>query len=182
MIYGVRILKGIEANITNFKGALDLDEKNLKNLDYVIASFHDVVIPPSSREEHTNAFINVLKNPLVDTLGHPGNPAFPVDIDTVVKTAAEYGKLIEINNHSFEARTGSLDNCREFIKKCIKYGVGIVCSSDAHISFEVGTFDKVTALLEECNVPDELILSKSVERFEEYFKRRVERLKTVKLV
>ncbi len=180
-IYGVRVLKGIEANIIDFKGSLDLDIKYLKNLDYVIASFHDVVILPASTEEHTNALIEVLKNPLVDTLGHPGNPAFSVDIDTVVKTARDYGKLIEINNHSFEARAGSSDNCREFIMKCIKYGVKMVCSSDAHISFEVGKFDKISTLLEECNVPDELIMSKSADRFEEYLKVKAQRLKAANI-
>jgi putative hydrolase len=180
-MYGVRVLKGIEANIMDFSGSLDLDANYLKNLDYVIASFHDVVILPGNEEEHTNALINVLKNPLVDTLGHPGNPAFPVDIDTVVKTARDYGKLIEVNNHSFEARAGCLQNCREFILKCIKYGVKIVCSSDAHISFDVGRFDKINKLLEECNVPDELIMSKSVERFEEYLKIKAQRLKAANI-
>ena len=34
----------------------------------------------------------------------------------------------------------------EFIRKCKQYGAVITCGSDAHISFDVGKFDKVKAM------------------------------------
>jgi len=50
--------------------------------------------------------INVLKNPYVDAIAHPGNPQFPLDIEKVVRAAKENGKFIELNNHSFVTRKG----------------------------------------------------------------------------
>ena len=39
-IRGIRFLKGIEANILNENGEIDLAEEWLKGLDFAIASFH----------------------------------------------------------------------------------------------------------------------------------------------
>ncbi|MEI3416680.1 MAG: hypothetical protein V8Q43_03860 [Christensenellaceae bacterium] len=43
------------------------------------------MIKTGTVEENTAALCGALQNPHVDILGHPGNPAFPVDIDTVVQ-------------------------------------------------------------------------------------------------
>lgn len=173
-IYGVRIIKGVEANIIDYSGGADIPEDTMRQLEFVMASFHDITIEPATVEEHTRALVNVLRNPLVDAVAHPGNPVFQVDIDTVVKTAAEYGKLIEINNHSFNIRKGSDLNCMEFAKKCRKYGARITCGSDAHISFNIGMFDKVQKLLVEADIPEELIMCTSGEKFERFLEERKE--------
>lgn len=171
-IYGVRIIKGVEANIIDYSGNTDIPDDMMKQLQFVMASFHDITIKPAAIEDHTKAFVNVLKNPLIDAIAHPGNPVFEVDIDTVVRTAAEYGKLIEINNHSFDVRKGSELNCREFVRKCRKYGTKITCGSDAHISFNIGVFDKVQALLVENDMPEELIICTSLDKVERFLKER----------
>jgi len=176
VIYGVRVLKGAEVNIINNSGEVDLTEQYLKRLEFVLASFHDYCIQPSTVENHTNAMISALKNPYIDAVAHPGNPQFQVDIDRVVAAAKEYNKLIEINNQSFIVRGGSEANCREFARKCKKEGVRIVCGSDAHVSFNVGRFDKVYKLLEEVEMPEELVLSVSTEKVEQYLEERRKRI------
>lgn len=174
-IYGVRVIKGAEANIIEYSGQTDIPDEVLKKLEFVIASFHDITIVPSTTEEHTNALIKVLENPYIDAIAHPGNPTFPIDIDRVVRAAAKHNKLIEINNHSFSVRKGSDLNCRNFIYKCKEHGVRITCGSDAHISFNVGKLDIVKAMLEEADMPEELVISSSAERFEAYLKERKDR-------
>ncbi len=176
-LYGVKILKGVEANIISYSGELDMPEQYLRLLDFVLVSFHDICITPVSMEEHTNAIINLLKNPYVDAIGHSGNPQFPIDIDKMVLAAKEYNKMIEINNHSFYVRKGSDDNCRAIALKCKEHGVKIVCGSDAHISFDIGHFDKVKEVLTRIEMPEDLVLSSSVKGFEAYLKQRKERIK-----
>jgi putative hydrolase len=171
-INGVRVLKGVEANIVSYDGSLDMPDEYLRRLDCVMASFHDVCIPPATDREHTGALVNVLRNPLVDAIAHSGNAQFEIDKEVFVKAAAEYGKLIEINNHSFTVRRGSEANCRDIALLCKRYGVRIVCGSDAHISFDVGKFDKVEQLLEEIGMPEELVLNASMEKFEDYLLNR----------
>lgn len=171
-IYGVRILKGVEANIIDYSGGMDMPNEYLRRLDFVIASFHDICIEPSNQKDNTEAMIKVLQNPYVDAVAHPGNPQFPVDIERVVKAAKENGKLIEINNQSFVVRGGSEENCKEFAKECMRQGVKIVCGSDSHISFDVGRFDRVYGLLEEVDMCSELILNTSLDKFEGYIKEK----------
>lgn len=175
-IFGVRVFKGIESNIIDYTGKTDLPDEALKRLDFVLASFHDICITPSTVEEHTNAMINALKNPCIDAVAHPGNPTFQVDIERVVRAAKEYGKLIEINNHSFAVRHGSEKNCREFAMKCRELGVSIVCGSDAHISFDIGKMDKVYKLLGEVGMPEEQVLNSSLKKFEAYLASKKKRI------
>lgn len=175
-INGVRVVKGVEANIIDYSGKVDLPNEYLARLEFVLASFHDTCITPSTLDEHTNAVINVIKNPYIDAIAHPGNPQFQVDLDMVVKAAKEYGKLIEINNHSFSVRAGSENNCRNFALKCKEYGVCVVCGSDAHVSFKVGNFDNVYKLFEAVKMPEEIVLNTSVNKFDTFLKMRKKRL------
>ncbi len=179
-LYGVRVLKGVEANIVDFEGNVDMPIGYLRRLDFVLASFHDICITPGSKEEHTNAYINLFKNPYVDAVAHPGNPQFEVDIEKVVMAAKEYGKFIEINNNSFTVRSGCEDNCRNFVIECKKKGVKIVCGSDAHISFEVGKFDKVYRLLEEVGMPENLVMNTSISNFDEFIENKRKRIRSEK--
>lgn len=175
-IYGVRILKGVETNIMDYDGAVDMPDSYLANLDFVLASFHEICIEPSGVEEHTGALLKLFENPYVDAVAHPGNPRYQIDIERVVRAARDYGKLIEINNQSFKVRKGSEENCRNIALACKKYGVTVVCGSDAHISFDVGRFDRVYRLFEEIDMPEELVLNTSVEKVEKYIADKRERL------
>jgi len=174
-INGVRVLKGAEVNIADYSGRLDMPDEMLSRLEFVNASLHDVTIDPGTVEEHTNALICALKNPYVDAVAHPGNPTFQVDIDRVVKAAAEYNKLIEINNNSFMVRKGSKDNCLDFVKKCRRYGTRITCGSDAHICYDIGKFDAVLKILEEAEMPEELVICTSLDRLNAYLEERAAR-------
>lgn len=177
VIYGVRILKGAEVNIIDYNGNLDIPDGYLKRLDFVIASLHDVCIEPATKEEHTNAYLNLMRNPYVDAIGHPGTPKFEVDVEKVVAAAKEYGKFIEINNTSFSVRTGCEENCMDFALECKRQGVKIVCGSDAHISFDVGKFDKVYNLLEKIDMPEELIMNSKVSNFDEFIENKRKRIR-----
>lgn len=176
-LYGVHILKGVELNIVSYDGEVDLPLNYLKDLDLVLASFHDICIPPSNVENHTRAAIKILENPFIDVLAHPGNPQFQIDIEKVVKAAKENNKLIEINNHSFYVRKGSEKNCAEILKTCKKYGVRVTTGSDSHISFNIGNFQNVKRLLDEIEMPEELVVTTSVDKMKSYLLERRNRIK-----
>lgn len=176
ILYGVRIIRGVELNITDYNGEVDLPLRYLKQLELCLASFHDICIEPSTVENHTNAAVEILKNPYIDIFAHPGNPQFQIDIERVVKTARDNNKLIELNNHSFVVRKGSEANCLEIARMCKKYGVRVTTGSDAHISFNIGRFDNVKKLLEEVEMPEELVVTTSVEKMEGYLAERKKRI------
>ena len=81
----MELLYGIELNILDVNGKVDLEQELLEKLDYSIASIHAQNFHPASKEENTKAFLNVMKNPMVKILGHIDNTQYPVDYDAVVK-------------------------------------------------------------------------------------------------
>ncbi|MCR4431558.1 MAG: phosphatase [Tepidanaerobacteraceae bacterium] len=172
-IEGVYILRGIEANIMDVDGNLDLQETYLKNLDIVLAGFHTLCFTSGSVEENTMAAINAMKNPYVDVLVHPGNPEFPINIDKVVQAAIEYNVLIEINNSSFTvSRRGSEENCLLIAKKAAVLGAKICVGSDAHICYDVGNSDKALKIIEEAAIPEENVLNTSAEKVIDFLKSK----------
>lgn len=164
-IYGVQVLRGVEANIMDYDGNLDISDEHLAKLDIVIASLHEACIESGGIDNNTNAIIRAMENKNVDIIAHPGNPAFPIDYEKVVKKAKETGTLIEINNSSFvSSRHGSLDNCIEVAKLCKEHDAMITIGSDSHIAFDVGRFDKAIEVLTSIGMPEHLIINFSTEK------------------
>lgn len=163
-IYGVRVIKGIEANIIDFEGTLDMPEKILQRMELVIAGLHNLCTEAGTVSENTRAVINAIMNPFVDIIAHPDNPYYTVDYDEIAAAAAEYGKALELNNSSPIARKGCEENTIRVAEKAKKYKTKLSCGSDAHISFDVGNFSIVEKIIEDLQIPEELIINTSKER------------------
>lgn len=172
-IEGVYILRGIEANILDCKGTLDLPERYLKKLDIVLAGLHNGCFSGGTVEENTRAVIETMKNPYVDIIVHPGNPEFPLDIDRFVEAAREYNVHIEINNSSFTvSRSGSKENCILIAKKAASIGAKVSLGSDAHICFDVGNFDEIQEIIKEAGISEESVLNTSMEKVVDFLKSK----------
>lgn len=169
---GVYLLRGCEANVLDASGALDIPDRTLAQLDWVIASMHPPVFPPQDSDAHTAAWLSVIQNPHVDVLGHCGDGRFPCDYEAVVRACADKGTIIEINSHSFFNRPGSDRICREVALLCKRFGTSIVVSSDAHFCSSIGAFDDALRMLEEIDFPEELILNADFDRFADAVKKR----------
>ena len=129
---------------------------------------HTPVYAPRTFDEHTETWLNVMQNPKVNILGHMGSEQYKCDYEAVVKMAKEKNVCIEINNHSFNCRKGAPENCRTIAEYCKKHGTNIVVSSDAHICYQVGEFDRVLEMLCDIDFPEELIMNTTAEKFEKY--------------
>lgn len=162
-VEGVRILKGVEANIINHDGTLDMPSHILKQLDFVVASYHISCCKPGTKEDHTNAYLALCKNPYVNVIGHSGTPAYDYDYDKVIPAIRDAGKYMEINAHTFSTRGDSIKNCKNIALACMKYRTPILVNSDSHHEFELGKVDKALELLEEIHFPKELIMNASLE-------------------
>ena len=175
-IDGIKILAGVELNILNKMGEIDLPEDILRDrIDIAIASIHGVVYNEKSGGDHTDTWLNVIKNPYIDILGHSGSPSFMYDIDTVVEAAKNANICIEINNHSFDARPKNVERCREIALACKKLNANIVVNSDAHFMNQIGIFGNAVRMLEEIDFPEELIMNLNAERFIKYIEGKKNR-------
>lgn len=171
VIEDVRILKGIEANIIDFSGKIDVDEDISKHLDYVIASLHPPVIKPGKKEENTQALLKAMENPLVNIIGHPDDGRYPIDYEAVVLKAKATHTLLEINNASLNpegSRVDTLKHSETILKLCMIHNVPVIFGSDAHISFDVGNFELCTALAEKLHFPQSLIVNQDIKTLSKY--------------
>ena len=169
-IKDVMILRGAEANIIDSKGSIDIPDHCLKNLDYVMAGFHDVVeYKKRDVKNNTNAIINAMDNPYVKIITHPGNPKFLVEYEKVVAAAKEKEVALEINNASLViAREGSVKNCILIARLIAKYDSLTVIGSDAHISFDVGNLDEAAKLVKAAGIKEEMVINSNKERLFEF--------------
>lgn len=175
-LYGVKLLLGSEVNIMDANGTLDLHEKTMAGLDVIIASLHTPCMKPGTREENTQAVINAIRNPHVNIIGHPDDGRYELDYPAVVQAAKEYGKVLELNNHSMDpecTRQNGRENDTIILNLCKQYRVPVVMSSDAHFDTLIAGFDNCIELLTELDFPEELVLNRSVEALRGHINRNI---------
>lgn len=166
VIDGIRIFRGVEANIINHGGELDLPPEYQEILDFVMAGLHEGCgFDDMGISANTGAVMRAMANPQVKAISHPGNPQFPLDYEAVVRHAAETATALEINNASFlYSRKGSESNCELICRLAGKHGAPLVVGSDAHIAQNVGEFGHAVALLERVGISEQQVINTSLER------------------
>lgn len=174
-LFGVSMLYGVELNIMDYEGTLDLEEENLRRQDICIASFHTMCTKAGTMEENTRAYIKAMENPYVNIIGHPEDGNIPVNFDTLVKKAKEEKVMLEVNNSSQKAafyRLNTKENIIKMLLLCKKYEVYVSLGSDAHFADAVGNFSSVLPILEEISFPMELVANTSASKFRELLEER----------
>ena len=154
---GPRVQLGVEANIINPDGELDMTPAELAQLDFVIAGYHFGTIGKApvraglmhaagfvyshtgrsaarQRDYNTRLVVEAVKHNPIKILSHPGAKA-DFDISAIAQVCEEYGTWMEINN-----RHGCLTV--EGIKQAAKYDVSFTIGSDAHVPGDVGKYSE----------------------------------------
>ncbi|QDU18140.1 DNA polymerase/3'-5' exonuclease PolX [Urbifossiella limnaea] len=127
---GVRILKGIESDILQ-DGSLDYDDEMLAGFDYVVGSVHTHFT--LTEAEQTERVCRALAHPALTMLGHATGrlllrrEGYKIDLEEVLKTAARFGKMVEINANPYR-----LDLDWVHVKRAKALGVLLVINPDAH--------------------------------------------------
>ncbi|MEW6698062.1 MAG: phosphatase [Bacillota bacterium] len=162
-ISGVEILRGVEANIIDVNGNLDMPVRLLEKLDFVLAGFHAYTgYQTGSLEQNTRAMVAAIRNPYVHVISHPCNPEYPVDMERVVQAARMAGKALEINNASLSlSRPGSAPRCIQMARLAAKNGTLLSINSDAHSCYAVGQADHALELAQSCGVKPEQVINTS---------------------
>ena len=131
----IRVLPGIEVDILA-DGDLDLADETLAQMDIVVASIHSRFDQPI--EQTTERVLRAMENPHVRILGHPTGrkvlrrDAYALNIDTVLKRAAELGVAVEHNAAPARADLNDLH-----LRLAKQHGCKIVVDTDAHATEEL---------------------------------------------
>lgn len=127
---GLHLFAGCEVDILK-DGSLDFSDEVLSQLDYAVASVHNVFNLPEA--EMTKRIIRAIENPHITMLGHLTGrlllqrPAYAVDIPAIIEAAAATGTIIELNCSGWR-----LDMDWRWWKMARDKGVKCSINPDAH--------------------------------------------------
>ncbi len=127
---GLRLLAATEVDILP-DGRLDLPDEVLSELDFVTASVHSNF--RQTREQMTERVCQAMKNPNVDSIGHPTGrligrrEPYEIDMEKVIDGARATGTFLEMN-----ASPDRLDLSDRHAREAKEAGVKMVINTDAH--------------------------------------------------
>ncbi len=172
---GMEILLGVEANIVDLDGSIDVSPASLPELDYLLVGCHKLVRPKSIgalrvalrnlfagwtggqstsslRRLNTASLTAAVRRFPVVAVTHPG---LQVGIDTyeLALVCEEYGTALEISS----AYAAEQEND---VRKALRTGVSFLVSSDAHSPDRVGDFTEALDLIKRLRIPEERLLNR----------------------
>ncbi|MFO8013915.1 MAG: DNA polymerase/3'-5' exonuclease PolX [Phycisphaerae bacterium] len=124
------LMAGIEVDVLK-SGQLDLQEKTLASLDWVVASIH--YDRNLDRDKMTDRYVAAVESGVVHCLGHPlgrvigQRDPLPLDLDRLFDACRARGVWIEIN-----AQPDRLDLPDTHVKRARDAGVQFTLGTDAH--------------------------------------------------
>lgn len=167
----IKIYFGVEADILNHEGQLDITEEQKESFEIIIAGFHRFALPyrakdffkyylngyvsfmikPSKQtvKNNTRAMINAVKTNKIDILAHINNYSIVEPVE-VAKACADYGTYMELNSKH-------IDLSKEDFEAMLKTDVKFIANTDAHRSDRVGDFKRVAEYLKDYDISDRLV-------------------------
>jgi putative hydrolase len=155
----IKILLGMEANIIDEQGTLDVDDRILHDCDILLVGFHFDIVHAAQLQKirlvlhrqqsiksqladnlyqeivdrNTAAMVHSLQKYPIDIITHPGDKQ-PIDIEKIADIAAKKKTELEINNFHRRLSVVQLKKVKE------NPDVRFVVSSDAHRPQDIGKF------------------------------------------
>ena len=170
VLYGVEMLYGSEVNILP-GGRLSLDRRHLDCLDYAIAGIHGFCYEDAGIVKNTDNMIKCMEDPKVRIISHPDTILFPLDYAVLAESAAAHGVALEVNNSSLlkpSLRPGCVENYKIMLPLCMQFHTAVTVNSDAHDPYFVGEVSAATALLEQMEFDESLILNNDMDRMKAF--------------
>ena len=147
----IRVLMGVEANITGLNGTIDIPFGLIGNFDYLLAGYHRTARLTDIKalwhffaanfsrgekrvQKSTEAFVCAMERYPIACITHPGS-MIGLDMDMLGEAAARTGTAIEIS-----ARHGLLP--AGVLRRLKERGAPFMINSDAHRPGEVGDFSR----------------------------------------
>lgn len=162
----INILLGMECNILDENGNIDVNDKILNVVDYVMAGYHFASTPTSLRsmlnhcdnyliktqkakERNTKGIVNAIKNNDIFVITHPGDKG-DIYIEEVARVAKEYDTRLEINSSHAFLNEDQINKIKGINNK-------FIIGSDAHIPKNVGNFELAMKVIENSGLDISLV-------------------------
>lgn len=167
-LYGVKILKGVEANILK-GGRLDLSPERLDKLDFVIAGIHDNTDHNlKNKAEYTEAVVQAVERGYIDMLSHPVNTNYPLELEEIVQACKKNNVILEINASSYNPAKNFSRADRiatvSLINLARENNVPLAVNSDAHFCKQVGDISHLKGIFKETYLQPEDVINTSADK------------------
>lgn len=158
----VVVLKGVECNLLDREGTIDLPAEYLRFLDIVLCGIHPNFEKGLGRQAYTEFMLAALeRNPMIDIVTHPNDATYPVDYGALAKAAAAAGMALELNNSKILYPRSTPAEAVALLTACKEQRCRIAVNSDTHAIHELGDDRAVAPLLREVAFPHELIVNRT---------------------
>lgn len=176
----IEILLGIEANIINQSGKLDVTGEELKQFDYLLAGYHYGVFgenpifalgihaqnfvvsgifhagTKTQKKRNTELTVRAIYENEIKILTHPGDKG-AFDIGEIARACADRGTLMEISTwHDWL----TVDGIREAARTDVRFAI----SSDAHTPERIGDCQGAVDRIKKAGLDFERVVNLIVER------------------
>lgn len=163
----IMILKGVEANIINKKGDIDVSDKLVNKLDYVMANFHyETRYKNRGIKGNTEAMVNAIRSGKINIITHPfHNGHFPVQIEKIVDEACRHNVLLELDLQYIKKHVNEKNSEEHFanIKKMVegvkKHKKKLIVNSDAHNIWELADDAPLRKIKKKIRLTDNMIIN-----------------------
>lgn len=172
-IKDLKVYVGVESSVVNSSGEVSIPNIICNGVDYLILSFHSFAWEEKNKDIEINTFslINcIINQPNIKILGHLNERVFEINIEKIIPYLIKNNIALEINNGSL-LKTGIDDYFKNIIYKCRDAGIKFIVNSDAHYAKEVGLFNQSLKLIQECSIPESLIINTNQETLDEFIMR-----------
>jgi putative hydrolase len=169
----ITIYKGIELNVLDEHGAIDIVWPYMPFVDILLLGIHSNMSKGNTRDYYTDAILAAISaNPFIDIISHPNDPAYPIDYLRLAKGAQEKDIAVEINNSKVRYKRTTAEDALRLIHACKTAGSMVAVCSDTHALLELGMDEDVRPLLEQAAFPQERIINRSPDSAADFIESR----------
>ena len=163
-IGGLLIFKGIEANIINENGDIDISDGTIESLDYVMANFHkNTDYQDRGKKLNTEVILKTIKSGKVNIISHPFlTKFFNIDIKRMSEEACKNNVLLELNLYYLSKSKNNPDiipNIKIMVDVVKQYKKKFIIGSDAHNIWELADDSSLKAIKKQIGLTDNLIIN-----------------------
>lgn len=164
----LNVLFGIEANINDANGTIDLSDELLEQQDIVIAGLHKrtpyVNMVENNQINNTKAIISAIESGKCNIISHPIVEYFNVYMKEITECAISNDVLLELNCQIFERMNDYLlDEYCKMVEIVSKHHGMVIMGSDTHYKNQLGDFSPILKYKQRLGLNDSILINQNVE-------------------
>ena len=151
----MNVLYGCESNIIDTNGNIDIPDRLISEIDYIIAGLHKrTCYTENSIDDNTRAIVSVIRSRKADIISHPISLGFLADPEIIVRAALEEQIILECNKSVLkeaviQQKKEVIHLTTELLNSALEAKVPVLLGSDAHHVSEMAVSDEELSIIKD---------------------------------